>query len=259
MSNEVIELATVVEFLNKELSVDAFKDSAHNGLQIESSQQRLTTIGFAVDSGLSVLEEAARRKCELLVVHHGVMWGESEPVVGTWAKKLTLCLTRGLSLYAAHLPLDSHPTLGNAGVLAKDVLNAENIQPEFDYHGKTIGVRATLAQPAPLEAVAELLSSCEGAINPPLVLPFGKKMISSVGIATGSATFLIPDAARLGLDLFISGEPKQAAYHTAKESAQSVIFMGHYGSETFGVRALQRVLTHRFGVKTEWIHEPTGI
>jgi dinuclear metal center YbgI/SA1388 family protein len=259
MSNEAIDLATVVEFLNRELSVRDFKDSAHNGLQIESSQKRISTIGFAVDSGLSVLEEAVRRKCELLVVHHGVMWGEVEPVVGTWAKKLTLCLTRGLSLYAAHLPLDSHLTLGNAAVIAKDVLNAENIQPEFEYHGKTIGVRATLAQPTPLEAISKLLGGCDGAINPPLVLPFGKQMISSVGIATGSATFLIPDAARLGLDLLISGEPKQQAYHTAKESSQSVICMGHYGSETFGVRALQRVLTQRFGVKTEWIHEPTGI
>jgi putative NIF3 family GTP cyclohydrolase 1 type 2 len=63
----------------------------------------------------------------------------------------------------------------------------------------------------------------------------------------------------MGLDLFITGEPKQQAYHEAKELGLSVVCMGHYGSETFGVRALQRILTERFGVQTEWIDEPTGI
>jgi putative NIF3 family GTP cyclohydrolase 1 type 2 len=35
--------------------------------------------------------------------------------------------------------------------------------------------------------------------------------------------------------------------------------MGHYASETFGVKALQSVLQERFSVKTVWISEPTGI
>jgi putative NIF3 family GTP cyclohydrolase 1 type 2 len=59
--------------------------------------------------------------------------------------------------------------------------------------------------------------------------------------------------------LLITGEPKQSAYHQAKEHQVSVLCVGHYASETFGVRALERVLRERFRVQTAWLSEPTGI
>ncbi len=250
---------TLVEFLNNELNPSLFRDSAHNGLQIDAGSSDVSAIAFAVDAGYSVMEEAINRGCQLLVVHHGVLWGKAEPIVGPWARKLSLCLSKGLSLYAAHLPLDGHTVLGNAAVIARELLNAEGLASAFEYQGAGIGVSATLKTPMDLEVVVEQLKRCPGALAQPLVLPFGKASISRIGIATGAATFLIPEASRMGLDLFITGEPKQEAYHVAKEYGMSVVCMGHYASETFGVRALQRVLEQRFGVKTEWIDEPTGI
>ena len=110
-----------------------------------------------------------------------------------------------------------------------------------------------------LDAIASMLALCDGVSSKPLVLPFGKCSITTVGIVTGSGTSFIPTIASRGIDLLISGEAKQEAYHLARELQCSVIFMGHYASETFGVRALQRVLESRFGVKTVWISEPTGI
>jgi len=251
-------LSSLVDFLNSELTVSSYADMAYNGLQIESPTHEVSRVGFAVDAGMSVLSEASRRGCELLVVHHGIMWGKQEPIVGPLARKVGLCLGRGLSLYAAHLPLDGHATLGNAAQLAKH-LGAAQVEPCFEYKGSPIGAVATLPTPRSLEAVVEQLSRCEGALNPPLVLPFGKTLVQRVGIATGSASTLIPEVVSRGLDLLITGEPKQEAYHLAQDMGCSVVCMGHYASETFGVRALERVLGDKFGVKTEWISEPTGI
>ena len=253
-----VSLRDVIDYLNRELSVSSYSDIAYNGLQVESSQSQLMTIGFAVDTGMSILTEACRRNCQLLVVHHGIMWGKLEPVVGPLARKLALCFDKGLSLYAAHLPLDGHATLGNAAQLAQ-LLGAPDIKPCFEYKGSPIGVVVTLPAPRPLEEIATQLSRCEGALQPPLTLPFGRTSIQHIGIATGSASSLIPETVERGLDLLITGEPKQEAYHSARDLHCSVICMGHYASETFGVRALERVLRERFGVKTEWISEPTGI
>ena len=75
----------------------------------------------------------------------------------------------------------------------------------------------------------------------------------------GGAEALRADAEAAGIDLLITGEPKQSTYHLAKELGRSVICMGHYASETFGVRALERVLQNEFRVETVWISEPTGI
>jgi dinuclear metal center YbgI/SA1388 family protein len=249
----------ITDLLNKELNVAQFSDVAFNGLQIESPKQEVSKIAFAVDSGLSVIEQALSCGAELLVVHHGVYWGKVEPLVGTWAKKAALCLGGGMSLYAAHLPLDGHPVLGNAAQIATTVLGALNPQPDFTYQGSPVGCVAELTQPLEIEEIATRLSRCDGVTTAPLVLPFGKKRIARVAIVTGSGSFAIPSVAARGIDLLISGEPKQEAYHTARELECSVVFMGHYASETFGVRALQRVLEQRFGVNTQFISEPTGI
>lgn len=251
-------LSAVTAFLDDLLKVGEFHDAALNGLQIESPQHTIKTVAVAVDAGLSVLNEATKRKAELLIVHHGLFWGSAAPIRGPLAKKIALCMNSGLSLYAAHLPLDAHIPLGNAAQLAT-YLGASETTPCYDYRGKPIGVQTELAAPKSLHDIADTLAKCEGVTQPPLILPFGAQSISKVGIATGSATSCIPETVSRGLDLLITGEPKQECYHTAKDLGCSVICMGHYASETFGVRALERVLSERFGVKTAWINEPTGI
>jgi putative NIF3 family GTP cyclohydrolase 1 type 2 len=138
-------------------------------------------------------------------------------------------------------------------------MGLRSISPAFPYKGSTIGVTGELTSPKTPHEIASMLSKYEGASQPPLVLPFGPSTVKTIGIATGAAAFLIPDCARAGIELLITGEPKQAAYHMAKELQCSLICMGHYASETFGVRALERVLHKEFRVETCWISEPTGI
>jgi putative NIF3 family GTP cyclohydrolase 1 type 2 len=184
--------------------------------------------------------------------------GGCTPIVGPFARKIQLCMTRNLSLYAAHLPLDGHPEVGNAAQLAK-LLGLLETTPGFLHKGAPIGVVGTLPSPKSLQELASRLESYEGALHPPLTLPFGTSTVKRLGIATGSATSLIPECAALGIDTLLTGESKQEAYHMAKEYRVNLICMGHYASETFGVRALERVLQSEFRVETCWISEPTGI
>lgn len=251
-------LHTVVRRLDTLLEVSKFTDMALNGLQVESSSSPLKKVGFAVDAGYSVIEAAADAQCDLLVVHHGILWGGCHPIVGPLARKLHLCLTKGVSLYAAHLPLDGHPELGNAAQLAK-LLGLTGVSPAFLYKGSPIGVVGMAATPQSPHEIAQQLSTFEGALQPPLVLPFGRAHAERIGIATGSATSVIPECAAFGIDTLITGESKQEAYHNAKEHQVNLICMGHYASETFGVRALERVLQSEFRVETHFISEPTGI
>ena len=249
---------SIATHLDTLLEKDRFTDYGYNGLQIETPSTKVTKVAFAVDAGLSVIEKAAEAQCELLVVHHGILWGSSGPITGAFARKVHLCMTRGVSLYAAHLPLDGHQELGNAAQIAR-VLDLKDVAPGFLHKGMPIGTTGSFSVPTTVHDVATRLSTFEGALQPPLILPFGPETIKRVGIATGAATSVIPECANLGIDLLITGEGKQEAYHSAKEHKVSVLCMGHYASETFGVRALERVLERDFCVKTVWISEPTGI
>jgi dinuclear metal center YbgI/SA1388 family protein len=249
---------SITTHLNNLLEIGRYADMSVNGLQVESPNPSVRKVGFAVDAGYSVIEAAADAQCELLVVHHGILWGGCPPIVGPLARKLQLCMSRGVSLYAAHLPLDGHLEYGNAAQIAH-LLGIPNPTPAFPYKGATIGVRGTLPTPlAPREIAARVCQS-EGALQPPLTLAFGPSQVTTIGIATGAATSVIPDCAEMGIHLLLTGESKQEAYHSAKEHRVNVICMGHYASETFGVRAVERVLQRDFRVETCWISEPTGI
>ena len=247
----------VTEFLNLLLEVDTYQDMALNGLQVDSGSANATKLGFAVDSGLSIMERAVELGCSLLVVHHGLFWGKCEALTGPMAKKIQLCMKKGLSLYAAHLPLDGHLDHGNAAEIAKG-LDLQNVEGFVHYGPKTIGVRGTLPSKMPLAELSHKVAALCKTPHP-LVLPFGATEVSTVAIITGSGSSTLGDVAAAKIDVLISGEPKQEAYHRAKELECSAIFAGHYNTETFGVLALERVLVERFRVETVWIDEPTGI
>ena len=251
-------LSAITTHLDQLLEIPKYTDIALNGLQVEAQSENVTKVAFAVDAGYSVIEAAANAHCELLVVHHGILWGGCSPIVGPYARKLHLCMTKGVSLYAAHLPLDGHQELGNAAQIAK-LLRLTDLTPGFIRKGAPLGIVGTLPSPQSPKELASHLSTCEGALQPPLVLPFGPSRVTRLGIATGSASSLIADCAALGIDTLLTGESKQEAYHAAKEYQVNLICMGHYASETFGVRALERVLQAEFRVETCWISEPTGI
>ena len=250
-------LLEITSYLNSLLEVSTYQDMALNGLQVESGAEAVTRVGFAVDGGLSILERAAEAGCNLLVVHHGLFWGKCETITGPLAKKVQVCVQHGLSLYAAHLPLDGHLEHGNAAEIAKR-LDLSNVEGFIHYGPRTIGVRGTLPTPMALEDLGARVGALCGTPSP-LILPFGAKKINSVAIVTGSGSSTLGDIASAGIDVLITGEPKQEAYHRAKELECSAIFAGHYNTETFGVRALERVLKERFRVETVWIDEPTGI
>jgi putative NIF3 family GTP cyclohydrolase 1 type 2 len=91
------------------------------------------------------------------------------------------------------------------------------------------------------------------------MLPFGKEEITSVGIVSGGAALDIVEAKKLGVDLFITGEPKQSVYHLAQELQINALFAGHYATETFGVQRLGALLQKQFGVAPRFIDIPTGI
>ncbi len=252
------KLDSIVQFLNNLLPPGEFPDdSAYNGLQVEAPQQDIRKIALAVDAGLSVLEKAVAQEADLLIVHHGFFWGTVLPISGAFGRKARLLLTKGCSLYASHLPLDAQPEVGNNFEMAR-FFGLEQIEGFCEYKGNKIGAKGRLASAKPLDYFSQRANQMVGA-SPLVTLPFGKSTISSVGIVTGAAAFALESAARDGLDLFISGEPKQNVYHEAKELGINALFAGHYATETFGVRALGSRLQKNYDVQTFFIDEPTGI
>ena len=251
------QLSTIVRFLDVLLPPKLLQDSSINGLQVDALKEEVKVVALAVDSGQSVIEKAIAADADLLIVHHGLLWGQCEPIAGRYGRKIAALLRGGCSLYASHLPLDAHTELGNNAELAR-FFGLKDLQPAFEYKGGMIGIKATCPQPLAGEFFIEKAKAMVGAINP-LYLPFGKEKIKSVGIVSGGAASHLTAAAEMGVDLFLSGEPKQEVYHLARELKINALFAGHYATETFGVRAVGRKLEKDFEIRTVFIDEATGI
>ena len=76
--------------------------------------------------------------------------GRPLALTGTHLARVRLLLEHDLALYALHLPLDCHPTLGNNAGLA-DALDLRERAPFGDYRGVLIGIQGRLPAPLSLE------------------------------------------------------------------------------------------------------------
>ena len=250
-----VPLEEIVGFLDEYLDTGRFPDypNALNGLQVEGPE-RVARFAVAVDASEAVIE-AARGWAELLIVHHGLFWSGMQPLTGPHFRRIALLVESGTAVYSAHLPLDGHPKVGNAAVLAGR-LGLVSLEPFGEYQGTHIGCRGTLAA-TPLADLAAALSALTG--ERVQTLPGGPGTVTTAGVVTGGGASRLPEAAARGLDVLITGE---ASHHHAIEAAElgvSVLLGGHYATEVWGVRALRGLLEDRFGIEGRFVDSPTGM
>jgi dinuclear metal center YbgI/SA1388 family protein len=244
----------LVTYLDEYLEIDEWEEKSLNGLQVEGVAE-VERIALATDGALATFAMAREAGASFLIVHHGLFWGHDQAIVGPRRARIAALLEAGISLYAAHLPLDAHPGVGNNAVLAR-LLKVENLVPFGRWGARTLGWRGQLGSPADRATLAAGLEALLGAR--PDVLPFGADEVRSVAIVSGAAADLVSEAAEAGVDAFVTGETSHVAWHQARELGMNVFFAGHYATETLGVRALGDHLAGEFGVETVFLDCPTG-
>ncbi|WP_297476747.1 Nif3-like dinuclear metal center hexameric protein [Thermococcus sp.] len=245
----------LVAFLDEYLQISAYPDKSSNGLQVEGKPE-VERVAFAVDTTLKTIERAAKAKADMLIVHHGMIWGGLNYITGMHYKRLRALIENGLNLYAAHLPLDAHPEVGNNVELLK-LLGLKPKGPLGDYRGLSIGYWGEFERPEPIEKVAQIIAEKLDATVK--TYEFGKREVKTVGAVSGAGAFALEEAWKKGIDLLITGEFGHADYLTAVDLPQSVLVAGHYKTETLGVKALMGLLKERFGLEVFFIDEPTGL
>ena len=253
-----MHLDEFAERLDDRLRTDAFVDldASANGLQVDSPAD-IEHAAFAVDAAIETGNEAVAANADVLVVHHGLFWGDFDRATGARYDRLAPFFENDVALYAAHLPLDSHPDLGNAAGVA-DALGLGEREPFGTLGGEHIGIAGTSAEPFSPDGLRETLADACGPENGVQHLDFGPDEIERIAVATGSAADWLDEAVAWGADAFVTGEGKQQVYHEAKEAGVHVYLAGHYATETFGVRSLQ-TLAAEWGIETTFVDRPTGL
>jgi len=219
---------------------------AHNGLQIENNGT-ITRIGASVDASEEVFDIAISRGIDFLIVHHGPFWGPVAPLTGVRYRKFFKALKGNLAVYGSHLPLDTHPEIGNNVLVARSL----GLTPSGQfapYEGVPIGwycddtldreqLRKQLFQRFPRTVAME----------------HGPATLRRIGIITGSGGDIIQKLPSLGIDTLITGECSQHHYTQSQELGINLFTCGHYATETFAVQALAKEVGDQFSLPWQFI------
>lgn len=239
-------LDNIIKWCNQTLKTDEFKDYAPNGLQIEGKSE-VKRILCAVTASQEAIDAAIAQQADLLLVHHGYFWkGEPYPITGMRGKRIKSLIQHDISLLAYHLPLDSHPTLGNNAAIA-EILQLENIENLNPTERHPIGNIGYLPHPMSPEDFKQYLTKKLGFDT--IHLNAQKKSIQKIGFCTGAAQDFITQAAEMDCDAYISGEVSERTFYEATELDIHYYACGHHATERYGVQRLAKAISEQFEIE----------
>ena len=256
-----VHLREVVGYLDTTLEIDRFRDFAPNGLQVEGAME-VDTVVTGVSASAELIGRAIEQEADLIVVHHGLIWGSGlTRIAGPLARRLQLLLGNEVSLAAYHLPLDKHARLGNNAGLCDALALGPSRDPFGDVRGTPLGLSGTWASPLLLDEVLGRIAAgiCEGQ-PPRFVFPHGPRTVRRIGVCSGAASDLLEPAAAAGCDLFLTGELAERAGDLAKELQITLVAAGHYATEVFGPMRLADELRLRFpSLQVQFVPVPSPL
>ena len=235
-------------YLSQLLEPERFNEGAYNGVQI-TTKAPITKVATAVSVSTEVIQKAIELKAQALIVHHGLFLKKSEhPLVGRLYDMVAELIRHDIALLCYHLPLDAHPTLGNNGKAAHD-LGLTDQELFLEWGGSPIGVVGTMP-PVSFDAFKIKVEEYYGR---PAQFVKVKDQVSKVAIISGGADKFIMQAAEVGADCFITGRVDEQVWDDAHDYGVSFLGLGHYGTETIGVKELAKVLEEQFKIPAEFI------
>lgn len=248
-----MNLNELCTYLDEYLRIAEIADYGPQGLQIETDNSTVQKIALAVDSAPAVIQAAADWGADMLLVHHGILWGGPQKIAGPFGERVRCCMRSGVNLYAAHLPLDAHPEVGNNAILAK-MLGLDDLTWWGAMKGTPLGVCGDINPSLLKDVIAKLDANLNTQSR---LLKHGPSTVRRIAIMSGGGAGEVEEAAAMGADTYITGETSHSQYWLASDFGLNVIFSGHYATETVGVQALGDHLVEKFGVETRFFDFPT--
>ena len=236
-------------FLGQTLNVAQYRDYCPNGLQVEG-RATIGRVVTGVTASLALIEAALEWGADTILVHHGYFWrGEDMRVIGQKQRRLKLLLNNDINLFGYHLPLDSHPELGNNAQLARRL----DLEASGRFGDNDIGWIGRCHSPS-VKTAADLAMLIEKRLGRmPLLIGDPQQPVGPVAWCTGGAQGMLGEAIEAGASVYISGEISEPTVHLARETGTVYLAAGHHATERYGVQALGEFVAGHFGIEHRFI------
>ena len=226
------------------LEPDRFKDYCPNGLQVEG-RRPIRKIASGVTASLALIDAAIAHDADAIVVHHGLFWRGHDGRINGWLRqRLARLLANDVHLFAYHLPLDAHETLGNNAQLGQRL----GLVAQGRFGDQQLGWMGAPGAHGFHDALA-LANHVQSVLGRAVVLVQANEgPVRRIGWCTGGAQGYFEAAIAAGVDVFITGEISEPQAHYARECGVSFIACGHHASERYGAPALAQHVAEQLGL-----------
>lgn len=245
MLRKSVDRDSLSQYLAQELQIARFRDYCPNGLQVEGRSD-IRRIVSGVTACQALLDKALDLEADAVLVHHGYFWrGEEMRVLGYKKRRLQTLLKHDINLFAYHLPLDAHPSLGNNAQLA--ALLDLQMESQFAEDNLACLGRCTLPH---LHTVAQFVQHVQARLGrAPTLIGDPEQALGKIAWCTGAAQSMLAQAIDAGAQLYLSGEISEPTVHLAREAQVGYLACGHHATERYGVQALGQMLQDQFGIE----------
>jgi len=238
-------LSTLVEYGNRTLEIDRYRDYCPNGLQV-AGREEIGLLVTGVTASERFLEAAIDAGADAVLVHHGYFWrGEPSALTGMKYQRIKRLIKNDVALLAYHLPLDCHAEFGNNAQLGvRFGLNVTARHTAGDVEG--LLWEGELPEPESAARFSQRVSQALGRE----CLAVGRQDhdVRRVAWCSGGGQRFVNEAAELGVDAFISGEISEQTTHEADEQGVLYLAAGHHATERYGVQAYGAHLASTFEI-----------
>ena len=234
-------LFNLKEKLDELLNINLAYDWDNVGLLIGELDSNITSITTALELCDDVIDDAIKKKSNMILVHHPLIFSPIKKVVDIDDKQKMIIklIKNNISLYVAHTNFDIIEGGLNDYIL--NLLDVCDIKPLTDDEDiNTIGRIATLQTPMLLEDFALYIQEALD-IKHSRIISKENKIIRKIALVTGAGDEFA-DIALQRADVFITGDTK---YHFAQDSYQKgdcIIDASHYDTEKFFPDAMKKFL-----------------
>lgn len=253
-----MKLSEFVERLSELLAIGNYAgaDMSLNGLQVGDSDSEIRKVAFAVDASLATIEEAVKQGADVLFVHHGLFWGRPIAITGRHYARVKTLLDNNMALFACHLPLDAHAEYGNNAQMALK-LGLQDVEPFAFFRGVSVGCKGSFSEPLDADQIIARLGVRTNDTN--YAINCKDRKFRNVGIVSGEGAGDVFQAMDDNLDLLITGESRYTVVNDCLESGIGMLCLGHYETETFGVKAIKELVEKEYGLSTCFVDIPLGL
>ncbi len=201
----------------------------NSGWQINLGKKEVSKILLALDVTPSTIDEAIKKKCDLVLSHHPIFFDNIKVIDSPYIIK---AIKNNIQVYSAHTNLDI--AKGGVSEYLAEKCGVVDLDTAFEF--------IKYKQFDEAKNFSKLISTLKTIFSLPSVrvVNSDRKTYKSIAFCSGSGAEFIQDLEKIGIDVFITGDLKH--HQALSASNMTIIDLGHFHSERFVVEIFKNIL-----------------